>query len=133
MAHKKTAAEVFADNLKTLMGLRGFVQKTLAAESGVAQTTISNYLDPERRTTTKNGKPGSPNLANVDLLAAALKVEAWVLLHPSTGAERDVIHAVAAALAAKVPDGAAPVAAKDEAPKPRRIRRASAVKKQKRA
>ncbi|WP_087864368.1 helix-turn-helix domain-containing protein [Comamonas thiooxydans] len=54
----------------------------LAQKSGVAQTTISNYLNPGRRGTGKSGKAASAKLTELELLAEALGVEAWTLIQP---------------------------------------------------
>lgn len=76
------------------MVARGFTQAALAAKSSIAQTTISLYLRPGARGDTTTGRAGSPTLANVEALAAALGVEVWELLMPINIAERELFRAV---------------------------------------
>lgn len=71
---------VVARNLKRLMAASSDLrsQSALARRSGVPQTTISDYLAPE-----KHGK--WPSLEGVHKLASAFGIEAWQLCHPSLG------------------------------------------------
>lgn len=71
---------VVARNLSKLMKASSDLksQSALARRSGVPQTTISDYLAPE-----KHGK--WPTLEGVHKLAATFGVEAWQLCHPTLG------------------------------------------------
>lgn len=53
-------------------------QTALAKRSGVAQTTISNYLNPD-------SYEGAPTLDKIAALAQAFGLEAWHLIHPTMG------------------------------------------------
>jgi transcriptional regulator with XRE-family HTH domain len=63
-----------ADNLAKLMELSADCKSAnaLAKRSKVAQTTISNYLDPSRY-------KGYPTLSNMEKLAHCFGVEVWRL------------------------------------------------------
>lgn len=91
MGTGSTAAETLAAALKHYMAARGLTQKELEKLSGVAQTTISLYMRPDARSVTSRGKQGSPTLSNIEALAHALGVQAWELLCPADGAEREFI------------------------------------------
>lgn len=95
--------QTLADNLSRLMDMKGLKQMALAKKCGVAQTTISLYLNPERRKPGKDGKAGSAKLTEVEMLAAALEVEPWELLRPMTGAQREVYERIEAAYRALQP------------------------------
>jgi transcriptional regulator with XRE-family HTH domain len=71
--------EILATNLKTLMTMSENCksQNSLAKRSGVAQTTIGNYLNKTY--------VGYPNLEKVEMLARSFGLEAWHLLHPTMG------------------------------------------------
>jgi phage repressor protein C with HTH and peptisase S24 domain/transcriptional regulator with XRE-family HTH domain len=79
---RPTLNETLAANLARLMDKRGWTQAALAKQSGVGQTTISLYLNPERRQPSKSGKIPSAKLSEVESLAAAVGVEPWELLKP---------------------------------------------------
>jgi len=81
--------QALAANLAYYMRVQSLTQSALAKRCGVAQTTISLYLSPERRTLGKDGRPGSAKLTEVEMLAHALAVPAWELIRPFLGAERD--------------------------------------------
>lgn len=68
-------AKNFAKNLRILMKHHDDTQMTLSNRSGVSQKTISNMLNP--------GDDNSPNLANVELIAKAYKLQTWHMLYPS--------------------------------------------------
>lgn len=53
-------------------------QNSLAKRSKVGQTTIGNYLRPDSYT-------GYPSLEKIEMLAKALGIDVWVLLHPTLG------------------------------------------------
>lgn len=89
--------QALADNLAYHMERKGLKQMALARKCGVAQTTISNYLNPERRKPGKDGKAGSAKLTEVEMLATALGVEPWALLRPMDGHQRDVYEKIEAA------------------------------------
>jgi transcriptional regulator with XRE-family HTH domain len=81
---------VLAINIAEAMTRRNIAsQEQLAKLSGVAQRTISNYLNPERRAQGKSGKAPSAKLTEVEQIARALDMEAWDLLRPIHGRERD--------------------------------------------
>jgi len=82
---RPTLNETLATNLARLMDKRGWTQAALAKQSGVGQTTISLYLNPERRQPSKSGKIPSAKLSEVESLAVAVGVEPWELLKPITG------------------------------------------------
>jgi transcriptional regulator with XRE-family HTH domain len=75
-----TVNQLLATNLARLMQARGLNQERLAAKCGMGQTTVSLYLHPERRKPTATGKEGSAKLADVALMARALRVEVAELL-----------------------------------------------------
>lgn len=87
---KKRVNEVLAENLAYFMHIRGLKQKALAAKSGVAQTTISLYLNPENRQPGKTGKIPSGKLSEVEALAEALGVGFWEMVVPFTPAQRSL-------------------------------------------
>lgn len=81
--------DILAANLARLMTQHAMTQQKLAKESGVAQTTVSLYLNPQRRQPSATGKIPSAKLTEVEKLAAALQVDTWELLRPdgSSGTE----------------------------------------------
>lgn len=86
-----------AANLRALMDKHGLTQKELSAKCGVAQTTISLYLNPDRRKPGKDGKPGSAKLTEVEMLANAFNAQPWELLRPLTPTERSAYEKIEAA------------------------------------
>lgn len=89
--------QALAENLAYHMEKLGLKQMALAKKCGVAQTTISLYLNPERRKEGKDAKPGSAKLTEVEMLAAALDVEPWELVRPLNGVQREVYGKIEAA------------------------------------
>ncbi|WP_429942000.1 XRE family transcriptional regulator [Achromobacter xylosoxidans] len=85
---RPTLNETLAANLARLMDRRGWTQAALAKQSGVGQTTISLYLNPERRQPSKSGKIPSAKLTEVESLANAVGVEPWELLKPVLAAPK---------------------------------------------
>lgn len=81
-----SANDILAANLHALMKKQGVVQTVLAQRSGVAQTTISLYLSPERRQPSKTGKLPSAKLTEIEALATALGVTVGQILTPDLGA-----------------------------------------------
>lgn len=79
---------VLADNLRHFMDAKGLKQPGLAKISGVKQTTISLYLDPERRLKGASGKEPSAKLTEVAMLASALGIEVWELVRDLTPEQR---------------------------------------------
>ncbi len=69
-----------ARNLARLMAVSEDMrtQMALAKRSGVAQTTISNYLRP-------SSYDGAPQLDKIEALAKVFGLEAWHLIHPTMG------------------------------------------------
>lgn len=101
--------EVLASNLDHFMKEREMTQAALARTSGVAQTTISLYLHPERRQPGKSGKTPSAKLSEVESLAEALSIEPWKLIRPMSTEERDAYEKIEAAFRAISPaSGASP-------------------------
>lgn len=95
--------ETLAENLRHFMKERNLVQKTLAAKSGVAQTTISNYLNPGRRPVGASGKAPSAKLSEVEMMATALDIEPWQLLRSFSNEERIAYEAIETAYRALYP------------------------------
>ncbi len=60
-------------------------QPGLSKASGIAQTSVSLLLNPQNRAPGKEGRIGSPTLAQVETVADALGVEAWELICPMSG------------------------------------------------
>ncbi len=85
----KSISHVIADNLEHFMRERGMNQTALAVASGVGQTTISLYLDPDRRLPSKSGKAPSPKVTELAQLAIALNIEAWQLMRDLNPEERE--------------------------------------------
>lgn len=85
---KQNINDVLADNLAHFMEERRVTQRALAQQSGIAQTTISLYLNPQRRQPGKSGKIPSAKLTEVESLAHALGVDAWKLIRPMTPEQR---------------------------------------------
>jgi transcriptional regulator with XRE-family HTH domain len=79
----KSAKQILAGNLEALMERDGYSQSKLAAKaqkiggSKVAQTTISNMLNPNSTI--------SPKIDSIEAIAAVWKLQAWQLLHPTLG------------------------------------------------
>ncbi len=90
----KPVNQVIADNLAYFMEKRGVNQPQLAARSGVSQTAISLYLNPERRMPSKSGKPPSAKVTELAQLAAALDVGVWELMRPMTEREREFYRSI---------------------------------------
>lgn len=80
------------------MGEKSLTQMAMAAKADMAQTTVSLYLNPQRRTTGKTGKEPSAKLAEVQRLADALDVELWELLRPLSPVQRQLYRSVEAAV-----------------------------------
>lgn len=79
---KLSLNDVLATNLAKLMDQQGHKQASLAKLSGIAQTTISLYLSPNRRQPSKSGKLPSAKLSEVEVLAEVLGIAPWELLRP---------------------------------------------------
>lgn len=88
---QKSINEVLAANLKEAMEAKGWKQARLSKESGVAQTTISLYLSPDRRKPSASGKIPSGKLAEVEAMARALGLEYWELLMPMGEEQRQLL------------------------------------------
>jgi transcriptional regulator with XRE-family HTH domain len=85
---KKPINEVLASNLLHFMQSRGFTQSALGEKSGIGQTTVGLYLNPDRRKLGASGKPPSAKLSEVEMLADGLGVEVWELLRNLSSSER---------------------------------------------
>ena len=99
--------KVVADNLAYFMAQKGWNQSRLASESGVAQRTISNYLNPDNRDPTASGKEPSAKIGELQSLARALGVETWELVRKMTPSEREFYRKIERAyrdLMAEAPD-----------------------------
>lgn len=79
---KPSVNEVIAKNLRRSMSDKKLTQQDLAAKSGVGQTTISLYLNPENRKPSATGKIPSAKVAELEALARSLDLEAWELMVP---------------------------------------------------
>lgn len=88
---------ILATNLAHQMQIKGLKQQGLAKLSGVAQRTISNYLNPHGREAGKTAKAPSAKLSEVELIANALGLEAWELLRFVDASEREFYQQVEAA------------------------------------
>lgn len=87
---RKSINEVIAENLAACMAQHKSLrtQAALAKESGLAQTTVSIYLDPARRKRSKSGKEPSAKVAELARMAEALGVQPWTLLREMSERER---------------------------------------------
>lgn len=119
---QRSITEILAANLRHFMQQKGLKQAALATRSGMGQTTISLYLNPENRASTSSGVAAAPTLARVQSLADALGVELWELLRPLTQNQRDLLRSVEAVVA----EHAGPVTAPQTEPKPTKPKRARA-------
>ena len=70
----KSINTVLADNLRRYMSER-WTNSSLAKASGVAESTIRNYLSPGKRTPSSSGKEGSAKLTELAKIAAVLEVQ----------------------------------------------------------
>ena len=77
---RRCADAVLAANLVATMEERGLTQESLAKLSGLSQSSISNYLNPNRRNAGKSGMVPSAKLSGVQMIADALGLDAWELL-----------------------------------------------------
>ncbi|RIQ53585.1 LexA family transcriptional regulator [Bordetella avium] len=84
---KRSINDILAANLSRLMDKHGHKQASLAKLSGIGQTTISLYLNPDRRQPSKSGKLPSAKLSEVEVLAEVLGVSPWELLTPHDHAQ----------------------------------------------
>lgn len=86
---KKPINEVLASNLAHFMTAKGLTQAALGEKCDIGQTTISLYLNPDRRKLGASGKAPSAKLSEVEMLAAGLGVDVWQLLRALPTAEND--------------------------------------------
>lgn len=93
---KKSVNEVLAEALRFFKGDR-WSNSSLARASGIAESTIRNYLAPEKRGTGKTGKEPSAKLTELDKLAEVLGVSIADLVTDLTDAERMRRHRMHAA------------------------------------
>lgn len=94
--NQKPINAVLAENLQFFMAEKGMSQAVLAAKARMGQTTVSLYLNPQRRAAGKTGNEPSAKLAEVQRLADALGVELWELLRPLTPVQRQFYRSVEA-------------------------------------
>lgn len=80
--------QILAENLAHFMEERGLNQVSLGRRCGIAQRSISNYLNPDARAVGKSGKAPSAKLSEVELIADGLGIEAWQLLRKMSDSER---------------------------------------------
>lgn len=88
---------VVAENLRHWMKQRepvAWTQEELGAKAGVAQKTISNYLNPQQRVAGATGKQGSPKLFELNKIAEVLGVELWQLTRQMTPRQRTAYEAI---------------------------------------
>lgn len=91
---------VLAANLRHFMTAKGITAQTaLATSAGVAQRTISNYLNPANRTEGATGNAPSAKLSELESIAKALNVEVWELLRPMSESDRLIYQKVEEAFA----------------------------------
>ena len=83
----KTVNFVFAEALRYYMGTR-WTAYSLSRRSGVAESTIRNYLSPDTRKQGASGKEPSAKLTEVSMLAKALGVAVADLVTDATDEER---------------------------------------------
>jgi transcriptional regulator with XRE-family HTH domain len=83
-ANTHSINEFLALNLREQMRRQKLTQQALSRVSGVAQATISLYLNPQNRKSGRHGGEPSANLAAVGLLANALGCQIQDLIEPST-------------------------------------------------
>lgn len=121
---KLPITETLAINLAYFMKQTGIAQGALAKSCRLGQTTISLYLNPDKRKPSATGKESSPTLARVSLLAEALGVELWELVCPLSPAERGLLRSLNAVIAEQTP-AASQKALPERKPTPKRVRRAS--------
>lgn len=88
---RKPINEVVAEALRYFMGVR-WTGIGLAREAGVAEGTIRNCLNPEKREPGKSGKEPSVKVTELAKIAAALGVEVADLVTDATAQEREQIH-----------------------------------------
>ena len=79
---KEAVTQILARNLSAAMQARKLSQPALADMSGVPQTTISLMLRPNARFPTQGKASPSPTIERVAMIAHALKLDPWQLLHP---------------------------------------------------
>lgn len=94
LMEEKHISQVVADNLSYWMGEAGLTQAALAEKAGVNQKTISNYLNPHQRRDSASGKPPSPKLTELELIAKALHIEVWHLVREISPKERAMYEAI---------------------------------------
>ncbi len=82
---------VLAENLAYFMREKSMKQQALSERSGVAQTTISLYLNPSNRKDSASGKPKSGKLAEVEALAQGLEITVSDLLLDATPEQRKLL------------------------------------------
>jgi transcriptional regulator with XRE-family HTH domain len=70
---KKSANQILAENLQSLMTEQKYSALALSKRAGIAPNTIGNYLDTSHQVTSK-GRERSAKLAEVERLAEALGV-----------------------------------------------------------
>ncbi|KQP36114.1 hypothetical protein ASF44_16220 [Pseudorhodoferax sp. Leaf274] len=75
-------------------------QMALSKLSGVAQTSIGNYLDPDRRAASASGKEPSAKLTEMAKIAVALGMSPWEMLIPLSEAQDAGVEQQAVELAA---------------------------------
>lgn len=91
---EKHINQVVADNLAYWMSEAKMTQMALAEKSGVSQKTISNYLNPDQRAEGSKGKPPSPKLTELDMIARALSVSVWQLTREMSASERKMYESI---------------------------------------
>lgn len=87
----KDVNEVVAENLRYHMNQKRESESSLARSSGVAQTTIGVYLNPERRKVSASGKLPSGKVSELALLSDALGIHVWELLIDAPEQSRQMI------------------------------------------
>lgn len=107
---------VVAQNLAFHMKERKETQSSLARKSGVGQTTIGVYLDPDRRKLSATGKMPSAKISELALLADALEIHVWELLIDAPEQSRRNIRDMITVMTRPVSEAAAGDASKKSRP-----------------
>lgn len=93
---RKPINQVLAEALDYFMDPY-WTNSSLARASRIAEGTIRNYRDPEKRTVGKSGKPGSAKLTELEAMAAAMGLQAADLITDMSTAEREKLYRLRAA------------------------------------
>lgn len=79
----KDSYYVLAKNIRLMLETKGITKDALADKAGIGRRTLGTYIVSEE----EEGHTATASIANVFLLAKALKVPAWYLLLPGLSKE----------------------------------------------